>query len=91
MPTIPLTAQQKTLKKQQALLKAQKDYQTALNDRKDELFKIFIECNAVTAINDSLLAGFLLFVTNPANKEHPILAEMEVLTKAVKFPSKTKH
>lgn len=91
MPTAPLTALQKALKKQQALLKAQDDYQLALNERKDEVFKIFVECNTTTTINDSLLAGFLLFASNPANKEHPLLAEMQVLAKAAKIPSKPKH
>jgi hypothetical protein len=48
--------------------------QAVLEERKKELIRIFEGCNAF-AIDDSLLAGFLLFATNPNNKDHPMLEE----------------
>lgn len=91
MPKAPPTALEKTLKQQQNLEKAKKQYQLALNERKDELFQIFAQCNSITAIDDSLLAGFLLFAANPQNKDNPLLAQMKELAKAAKIPYKPKY
>ena len=58
--------------------------------RSKELIAIINECHAVT-IDDSLLAGFLLFAMNDDNKDHPILKEFRELAKTNKIPSKPKQ
>ena len=60
-----------------------------LQKRKEELFTIFKACNALT-IDDKLLIGFLKFVKNTDNKNHPILNEFKSLGGKTKMPSKPK-
>ncbi|MCX4084181.1 hypothetical protein N7281_04900 [Rickettsia hoogstraalii] len=60
-----------------------------LQKRKEELFNIFKACNALT-IDDKLLIGFLKFVKNSDNKNHPILNEFKSLGGKTKMPSKPK-
>lgn len=91
MPKPPVSALQKILKQQQALQKAEEKYKEALGARKDEIFDLFVECKATTTIDDSLLAGFLLYATNEDNKNNPLFLEMKELAKAAKIPSKPKH
>ncbi|ACP54025.1 Unknown (plasmid) [Rickettsia africae ESF-5] len=45
-----------------------------LTKRKEEIFNIFNKFSAVD-IDDKLLIGFLKFVTNKDNKDHPIIKE----------------
>ena len=54
--------------------------QELLEQRKKELIRVFEECNAFT-IDDSLLAGFLLFATSSDNEDHPMLKEFREATK----------
>jgi hypothetical protein len=80
------------LKKERiAKIEAQLEHQQSqlLQKRKDELFGIFKACNALT-IDDRLLIGFLKFVKNVDNKNHPILNEFKSLGGKTKLPSKTK-
>jgi len=60
-----------------------------LQKRKEELFNIFKACNALT-IDDRLLIGFLKFVKNSDNKNHPFLNELKEAHKKSKMPSKPK-
>jgi len=60
-----------------------------LQKRKEELFNIFKTCNALT-IDDRLLIGFLKFVKDTDNKNHPILNEFKSLGGKTKMPSKPK-
>lgn len=60
-----------------------------LQKRKEELFNIFKACNAMT-IDDRLLIGFLKFVKNVDNKNHPFLNELKEVHKKSKMPSKPK-
>lgn len=60
-----------------------------LQKRKEELFNIFKVCNALT-IDDRLLIGFLKFVKNVDNKNHPILNEFKALGQKIRMPSKPK-
>jgi len=60
-----------------------------LQKRKEELFNIFKACNALT-IDDGLLIGFLKFVRDADNKNHPILNEFKSLGGKTKMPSKPK-
>ena len=54
--------------------------------RKDEIFNLFNKYNSLS-IDDKLLIGFLLFVTNPDNKHHSILQNFRDLALA-KIPRK---
>ncbi|AFC71709.1 hypothetical protein [Rickettsia australis] len=58
-----------------------------LQKRKEELFNIFRTCNALT-IDDRLLIGFLKFLKNSDNKNHPFLNELKEVHKKSKMPSK---
>jgi len=60
-----------------------------LQKRKEELFSIFKACNALT-IDDKLLIGFLKFVKDASNKNHPFLNELKEVHKKSKMPSKPK-
>ncbi|MGX6960491.1 MAG: hypothetical protein ACIPMY_04660 [Rickettsia endosymbiont of Pentastiridius leporinus] len=60
-----------------------------LQKRKEELFNIFKACNALT-IDDKVLIGFLKFVKNVDNKNHPIFDEFKSLGGKMKMPSKPK-
>jgi hypothetical protein len=60
-----------------------------LQKRKEELFAIFKACNALT-IDDRLLIGFLKFMKDASNKNHPILNEFKSLGGKTKMPSKPK-
>ena len=78
------------LKKERiAKIEAQLETQQSqlLQKRKEELFNIFKACNALT-IDDRLLIGFLKFVKNVDNKNHPILNEFKNLGDKTKMPSK---
>ena len=80
------------LKKERiAKIEAQLEAQQSqlLQKRKEELFGIFKACNALT-IDDRLLIGFLKFVKNVDNKNHPILNEFKNLGGKTKMPSKPK-
>lgn len=61
-----------------------------IEQRNNELIAIINECHAL-AIDNSLLAGFLLFAQSPDNKDHPILKEFRELAKPNKIPSKPKQ
>lgn len=60
-----------------------------LSKRKDEIFSIFISTVNVT-IDNKLLLGFLLFLSNPINKDHSILKEFKELGNRTKSPSSQK-
>jgi hypothetical protein len=60
-----------------------------IEQRNKELLDIITKFNAIS-IDDKLLAGFLLFTLNPANKDHHILKEFKELVKQTKSPSKPK-
>lgn len=60
-----------------------------LQKRKEELFTIFKSCNALT-IDDKLLIGFLKFVKDTSNKNHPFFNELKEMHKKSKMPSKPK-
>lgn len=47
-----------------------------LQKRKEELFNLFQACSSLT-IDDKLLIGFLKFIKNPDNKNHPIFNEFK--------------
>jgi exonuclease VII large subunit len=80
------------LKKERiAKIEAQLETQQSqlLSKRKEELFNIFKTCNALT-IDDRLLIGFLKFVKDTGNKNHPFLNELKEVHKKSKMPSKPK-
>lgn len=58
-----------------------------LEAREREINSIFKACSSLT-IDDHLLTGFLLFVNNPSNKDHPIFKEFTNLAKVRGLPSK---
>lgn len=60
-----------------------------LQKRKEELFNLFHACSALT-LDDKLLIGFLKFLKNPDNKNHPILNEFKELGQKTRMPSKPK-
>lgn len=60
-----------------------------LQKRKEELFNLFQAYGSLT-IDDKLLIGFLKFVKNHDNKNHPILNELKELGQKSKMPSKPK-
>ena len=59
-----------------------------LTKRKEELFNIFDRFSAVD-IDDKLLIGFLKFVTNKDNKDHPIIKEFLIIANKSKLRKKT--
>lgn len=61
-----------------------------VKQRNKELLDIITRYKAI-AIDDKLLAGFLLFALNHDNKDHPILQEFKKLATQVKSPSKPKQ
>jgi len=71
------------------LAKLEQKTNELLMQRQDELMNIFQACNAIT-VDDSLLAGFLIFVSNTENKDNPILKTFSTLAKANKVLSKLK-
>jgi exonuclease VII large subunit len=80
------------LKKERiAKIEAQLEAQQSqlLQKRKEELFTIFKACNSLT-IDDRLLVGFLKFVKNVDNKNHPFLNELKEVHQKSKMPSKPK-
>ena len=58
--------------------------------RKLELLKHF-EVNSALSVEDALLVGFLRFVMNNANKNHPMLEEFRMLAMTTKTPSRIKQ
>lgn len=58
-----------------------------LAKRKEELFNIFDRFSAVD-IDDKLLIGFLKFITNKDNKDHPIIKECLTLANKTKLLKK---
>jgi len=88
---IKLANLQQLKKERIAKIEAQLETQQTqlLQKRKEELFNIFKTCNALT-IDDRLLIGFLKFVKNVDNKNHPILHEFKSLGDKTKMPSKPK-
>ncbi|MFP3011436.1 MAG: hypothetical protein ACEY3D_00035 [Rickettsia sp.] len=60
-----------------------------LQKRKEELFDLFQACGTLT-LDDKLLLGFLKFVKNPNNKNHPIFNEFKELGHKTRLPSKPK-
>ncbi|MCZ6902353.1 MAG: hypothetical protein O7C59_02950 [Rickettsia endosymbiont of Ixodes persulcatus] len=92
LPTSTKLANLQQLKKDRiAKIEAQlAEQQTQLlQKRKEELFNIFKTCHALT-IDDKLLIGFLKFLKNPDNKNHPILNEFKELGQKTRMPSKPK-
>jgi hypothetical protein len=78
----------KPLSYTEKLTKLEKEKESLLNRRKDELFNIFTAHSSIT-IDDKLLIGFLLFATNSDNKDHAILKQFKELALAKtprKFP-----
>jgi len=60
-----------------------------VKQRNKELLNIITRFNAIS-IDNNLLSGFIVFVLNPDNKDHPILKEFKELGKRPKLPSKSK-
>lgn len=58
-----------------------------LTKRKEELFNIFDRFSAVD-IDDKLLIGFLKFVTNKDNQDHPVIKEFLTLANKSKLRKK---
>lgn len=60
-----------------------------IQQRQQELVNIITKYKALD-IDNKLLAGFLLFMQDPANLNHPILSEFKQLTNRTKTPSTAK-
>jgi len=60
------------------------------DQRNKELLNIIVKYNAL-GIDDSLLAGFFIFVLNPQNKNDPILKQFKELAVTSKTPSRLKN
>lgn len=58
-----------------------------LAKRKEEFFNIFDRFSAID-IDDKLLIGFLKFITNKDNKNHPIIKEFLTLANKTRSPKK---
>ncbi|WP_342225621.1 hypothetical protein [Rickettsia endosymbiont of Urophora cardui] len=88
---IKLANLQQLKKERIAKIEAQLETQQTqlLQKCKEELFNIFKVCNALT-IDDRLLIGFLKFMKNVDNKNHPILNEFKALGQKIRMPSKPK-
>jgi hypothetical protein len=80
----------KTTTTLEKILNHESRFKELLQQRNEELFAVIKHSNAI-AINDNLLAGFLLFALKPENKEHPILQEFMGVAKANKIPCKPKQ
>ena len=79
----------KELSLTEKIAKLDQQKEQLLAKRKDEIFSIFTATANVT-IDNKLLLGFLLFLSNTANKEHPILKEFKELAIRTKSPSSKK-
>ncbi len=79
----------KELSLTEKIAKLDQQKEQLLAKRKDEIFALFTSTANVT-IDNKLLLGFLLFLSNPANKEHPILKEFKELAIRTKSPSSKK-
>lgn len=60
---------------------------TLLTKRKEELFNIFNRFSSID-IDDKLLIGFLKFVTNKDNKDHPLIKEFLTLANKTRLSKK---
>ncbi|EER20843.1 MULTISPECIES: hypothetical protein [spotted fever group] len=92
LPTTTKLANLQQLKKDRiAKIEAEflKQKTQLLQKRKEELFNLFQAYSSLT-IDDKSLIGFLKFVKNPDNKNHPILNEFKELSQKNKIPSKPK-
>ena len=58
-----------------------------LTKRKEELFNIFDRFSAID-IDDKLLIGFLKFITNKDNQDHPIIKEFLTLANRTRLLKK---
>ena len=60
--------------------------------RQQQITEIISQAGAL-ATDDKLIAGAMLFLSNPENKSHPILAEFTKLAKAarIRFPSSRRN
>lgn len=77
--------------KQQRIQKIEEDLNiqliSLLTKRKEELFNIFDRFSSID-IDDKLLIGFLKFVTNKDNKDHPLIKEFLTLANKTRSPKK---
>lgn len=95
MATKPLSTSTKIANlakiKQQRIGKIEADLNiqltSLLTKRKEELFNIFNRFSAVD-IDDKLLIGFLKFITNKDNKDHPIIKEFLTIANKTRSPKK---
>lgn len=76
---------QQRIKKIEAELNVQ--LTSLLTKRKKELFNIFNRFSAID-IDDKLLIGFLKFITNKENKDHPIIQEFLSIAQKTRSPKK---
>ena len=79
----------KELSLTEKIAKLDQQKEQLLAKRKDEIFSIFTSTTNVS-IDNKLLLGFLLFLNNTANKDHPILKEFKELANRTKSPSSKK-
>jgi phosphosulfolactate phosphohydrolase-like enzyme len=80
----------KTTTTLEKILNSESRFRELVQQRNKELLNVITRYNAI-AIDDNLLAGFLLFALNPENKDHPMLQEFMGLAKSNKIPSKSKQ
>lgn len=77
--------------KQQRIQKIEADLNIQLNSlltkRKEELFGIFNRFSSID-VDDKLLIGFLKFITNKDNKDHPIIKEFLTIANKTRLPQK---
>ncbi|WP_341763575.1 hypothetical protein [Candidatus Tisiphia endosymbiont of Beris chalybata] len=78
-------AKQQRIQKIEAELNVQ--LTSLLTKRKEELFDIFNRFSAVD-IDDKLLIGFLKFITNKNNKDHPIIKKFLTIANKTRSPKK---
>ena len=81
--------QRKELSITEKIAKLDQQKEQLLAKRRDEIFALFTTTANVT-IDNKLLLGFLLFLSNPANKDHHILKEFKELAALTKSPSSKK-
>ena len=72
------------------LAKLEEKTKTLMKKREQEIIDIFKAQSSLT-IDDQLLAGFLMFVSNEDNRTHPILKEFEGLSHKLYPPKKTRQ
>ena len=72
------------------LIKEERKLKELIILRHYQITNIFDSCKAYT-IDDTLLAGFLLFVMDKSNEGHQILKDFTVLAKTNNIPSKPKQ